>query len=205
MVSWMGWSYELRPANIDETPREGELPDQYTLRLAKEKARESIAGAEPGVFVLAADTTVADEQGLLGKPADAQDAVAMLRRLRGRTHRVVTALAIVDPSSGRQLAEVCTAKVPMRTYSDLEIDLYVRSGDPLDKAGAYAIQHAGFHPVEHFRGCFACVMGLPLCHLERTLRSLGEKSPVDVPRTCQVNLDYDCPVFEQIMRGEEPD
>jgi septum formation protein len=90
----------------------------------------------------------------------------------------------------------------MRPYSDEEIDVYVASGDPLDKAGAYAIQHADFHPVENFSGCYASVMGLPLCHLVRTLCKMGIAPPADVPAACQAHLQYTCPISAAILRGE---
>ena len=90
----------------------------------------------------------------------------------------------------------------MRAYTPAEIEAYVATGDPLDKAGAYAIQHSGFHPVEGFRGCFASVMGLPLCHLARTARRLGLGELEGLPAACQKALDYTCPVSQAVLRGE---
>ncbi len=87
----------------------------------------------------------------------------------------------------------------MRNYREDEIDEYVASGDPLDKAGAYAIQHAGFHPVDGLKGCYANVMGLPLCHLVRSLSHFGVHPLVDVPSVCQGAFHYDCPVFMSIL------
>jgi predicted house-cleaning NTP pyrophosphatase (Maf/HAM1 superfamily) len=87
----------------------------------------------------------------------------------------------------------------MRAYSDDEIAGYVNSGDPLDKAGAYAIQHAGFHPVENFTGCFASVMGLPLCHLKRTLKAMGWELKADIAGVCLERLAYDCPIHQQVL------
>jgi hypothetical protein len=87
----------------------------------------------------------------------------------------------------------------MRDYSDDELAAYVASGDPLDKAGAYAIQHAGFHPAENLHGCFANVMGLPLCHLARSLRALNIEPSVDMPAVCQAHLRFECPVFADIL------
>ena len=92
----------------------------------------------------------------------------------------------------------------MRPYTDAEIEAYVRSGDPLDKAGAYAIQHPGFQPVESMSGCFASVMGLPLCHLLRLLGSLGLGTDPAVPARCQSYLRYDCPVSARILSGDLP-
>ncbi len=198
-----GWSFEIMPANIDETPLPGELPGQYVLRLAETKARIVGRQTVPGQIVLAADTTVADGPILLGKPADASEAIEMLARLRGKVHQVYTALAVFDPISGRLEKDLCTSQVPMRRYRKDEVLAYVATGDPLDKAGAYAIQHPGFHPVEHFGGCFASVMGLPLCHVIRTLQKFGLTPARDVPQACQAHLDYQCPVYQAVLRGED--
>ena len=193
-----GWPFQIKPADVDETPLPGEPAAAYVLRLAESKARVA-AGAGVGRVVLAADTTVVDAGSILGKPRHAGEAREMLLCLRGRTHQVLTALAILHPASGRLLTDVCETEVPMRLYSESEIDMYVASGDPLDKAGAYAIQHAGFHPVEKLAGCYANVVGLPLCHLERMLRRLGLPAQGALPQACQAALGYQCPVYEQIL------
>ena len=91
----------------------------------------------------------------------------------------------------------------MRNYGDAEIEAYVQTGDPLDKAGAYAIQDARFQPVENMRGCFASVMGLPMCHLVRLLAKIGITPNADVPANCQTYLHYQCPVSAAILRGEQ--
>jgi hypothetical protein len=91
----------------------------------------------------------------------------------------------------------------MRDYGDAEIERYVATGDPLDKAGAYAIQHAEFHPVSELSGCFASVMGLPLCHLLRCLEKMGLPHDNEVPTRCQLHLKYGCPVTVAILRGEQ--
>src|SRR5204863_5653183 len=108
-------------------------------------------------------TTVVDGNDILGKPIDNAEAFAMLTRLRGHTHQVYTGVALLRKSDGLLLKELSVTDVPMRDYSDEEINAYIATGDPLDKAGAYAIQHPQFQPVEHMRGCYASVMGLPLC------------------------------------------
>jgi predicted house-cleaning NTP pyrophosphatase (Maf/HAM1 superfamily) len=123
----------------------------------------------------------------------------MLRRLRGRTHQVYTAVVALRPEDNALLSEVVVTDVPMRQYSDDEILAYIDSGDPLDKAGAYAIQHAGFKPVEHLEGCYANVMGLPICHLSRMLAAFGVYPETDVPGTCQKMLYYPCPIFRQVL------
>ena len=193
-----GWPYHVQPADVDETPLAGELPGAYVLRLAESKARAA-AGVETSQLVLAADTTVVDGGSLLGKPRHAAEAGEMLRRLRGRTHQVFTALAVLPASGERVLTDLCITAVPMRAYSDAEIEAYVASGDPLDKAGAYAIQHAGFHPVESLAGCYANVVGLPLCHLANMLFRQGLPVRADLPQVCQSAPGYRCPVYQQIF------
>jgi len=193
-----GWAYHAKPADVDETPLPGETPAAYVLRLAESKARAA-SGSDSAQLVLAADTTVVDEGSILGKPQHAAEAREMLRRLRGHTHQVLTALAVLPAAGERLLTDLCITDVPMRDYSDTEIDAYVASGDPLDKAGAYAIQHAGFHPVEALAGCYANVVGLPLCHLANILFRQGLPVRADLPHACQSALGYHCPVYQQIF------
>src|SRR5512139_1145389 len=109
----------------------------------------------------------------------------MLRQLRGRTHQVYTAITLIDRQANRSITDLGCSDVPMRSYTDEEIEAYIASGDPFDKAGAYAIQHDGFSPVENFAQCYANVMGLPLCHVVRALRQLDVIAPNDVPTLCQ--------------------
>lgn len=199
LLSLAGWDFKILPAQVDERPYPGEAGESYVLRLSESKARAVAPQAGEARLVVAADTTVVDQGEIMGKPSDDNEAVAMLQRLRGGVHQVYTAVAALDPRTGVLLTDICLTDVPMRIYSDEELESYVASGDPLDKAGAYAIQHPGFHPVENLSGCFANVMGLPLCHLSRTLRKLGIHSSQDVPHACQVHLDYTCPVFEDIL------
>ncbi len=126
----------------------------------------------------------------------------MLRQLRGRVHQVYTGIALLRLRDGNLLTDVCVTDVPMRTYRDEEIEAYVATGDPLDKAGAYAIQHANFQPVEIMKGCYASVMGLPLCHVTRLLRQMDVPPGADVPGKCQSFLNYECPVFAGILNGD---
>ena len=196
------WNFSITVTNVDETQRPGEAPGDYVLRLAEDKARAAAPRASSGELIIAADTTVVDGSSVLGKPADAEEAVAMLRQLRGHRHQVYTGLAVLDSSTGNLLKDLCVTDVPMRNYSDAEIARYVETGDPLDKAGAYAIQHDQFHPVAGLTGCFASVMGLPLCHLLRLLERLDMPIDPDVPTRCQHHLNYPCPVSVAILRGE---
>jgi len=197
-----GWMFHVRPSDVDESQRPGETPGAYVLRLAESKARAGAALAHPGQVIVAADTAVAVDGDILGKPRDVAEAAVMLRRLRGRAHQVYTGLAVLDPSSGKLATDLCVTQVPMRSYSEGELDAYVASGDPLDKAGAYAIQHAGFHPVESLAGCYASVMGLPLCHLVRSLQKLDVRPRADVPAECQSALHYSCPISAAVLRGD---
>lgn len=131
--------------------------------------------------VLASDTTVLLAGRSLAKPEDAAEAMAMLRELRGREHTVATGVALVDPARGEMLSATSATRVLMRDYSDDEIAAYVATGDPLDKAGSYSIQHPGFQPVESLRGCHLGVIGLPICIVARLL---GKDGAPDVTGAC---------------------
>jgi len=143
-----------------------------TVRVAAAKAR---AVHRPGQITIGADTAVVLDGEVFGKPRTAEEATTMLRRLRGRTHCVLTAVAVL--ADGRAHVVAASAEVQMRDYSDEEIAAYVATGDPLDKAGAYALQHGQFHPVALVRGCYQDAIGLPLCHLARLLRAEGVHVP----------------------------
>jgi MAF protein len=197
LFSLFGWPFEVIPADINEDQQQGESPREYVARLAGSKA-DVIASDYEGL-VIAADTIVVDGDQLLGKPQDETEASQMLKQLRGRTHQVYTGIAMIKTSTGQTYEDICRTDVPMRDYSDKEIEDYVATGDPMDKAGAYAIQHAGFHPVVGLTGCYASVMGLPLCHLIVGLQQLGIEIPEDLPERCQALLGYDCPAFRRIL------
>lgn len=203
MIALGNWTFRICVPEVDEDQRTGETPAEYVLRLAEAKAHAAMKDAQAQDIIVAADTTVVDSNEILGKPADAADAVYILRQLRGHTHKVYTGLAVLKMNDGQLLKDLCVTDVPMRNYSEAEIEAYVRTGDPLDKAGAYAIQHPQFQPVEKMNGCYASVMGLPLCHLVRVLRKMGLRLDEDVPMKCQTHLRYDCPVSRLILRGEQ--
>lgn len=201
-----GWLFNIAPAEIDETPFSEEEPRHYVLRMAESKAQTVAARQPADGFVVAADTIVVDsldeKEQILGKPADAAMAADMLLQLRGHQHIVYTAIAVMQVSDNLLLTDLCATPVPMRNYTDQEIQAYINTGDPLDKAGAYAIQHAEFNPVQNMRGCFANVVGLPLCHLTRTLIKVGVQAEADVPGSCQAALHYACPIFNQVLSGD---
>jgi septum formation protein len=206
LLAMIGFRFKLLPVQVDETPLPGEPGPDYVKRIAGHKALA--ARAQPAVqgVIISADTAVIGSSGdgaleIFGKPKDAAEASFMLRQLRGRAHQVLTAIEVFCTQDGTGWLDMCTTRVPMRAYSDAAIDAYVATGDPLDKAGAYAIQHAAFHPVENLQGCYANVMGLPLCHLTRRLNRLGIFSQVDVPQACQVALGYNCFVYPAILRS----
>jgi septum formation protein len=204
LLALCGWEYNILSAQVDETPTASEDGIEYVQRLAKSKAVTAANQAGVEGVIIAADTAVIDHQDsgkpkILGKPSAHNAAVEMLCDLRGHTHQVHTAIAILYSRDGTIRSDLCTTDVTMRNYSDEEIKDYVASGDPMDKAGAYAIQHSGFHPVEQLDGCFANVMGLPLCHLTRSVSYFGITPQVDISRACQAALGYDCPVYHQIL------
>lgn len=200
LLALTGLSFVVSAADVDESQFANEKPAEYVLRLAETKARA--VEAEQDQIVLASDTTVVDGSDILGKPADAAEATAMLRRLRAHTHQVYTGIALLRKSDGLLLKDLCITDVPMREYSDDEIRAYVATGDPLDKAGAYAIQHPEFHPVALMDGCFASVMGLPVCHVILQLRKMDMHPNTNFFASCETVLEYRCPVSHAILNGE---
>ena len=203
LLAWTGWSFAVQPVEVDETPFPGEQPEVFVRRLAHIKAQAAVNGNRQAGVILAADTSVALDGLILGKPAGDADARRMLDLLRGRSHQVYTALSVYLPAENQWLYDCCRSQVPMRSYTAKEVEAYIASGDPLDKAGAYAIQHSGFNPVEGFAGCFANVMGLPLCHLVRLLKNAGFNTGRDIPVLCRERLKYGCRISAQVFAGED--
>jgi len=202
LLSLGNWVFSVSVSDVDESQQTGEAPADYVLRLAESKARAAIPNAQTEQVIIGADTTVVDGNRILGKPQDTMEAAAMLKLLRGHVHQVYTGLAVLRIYDEQLITDLCVTDVPMRNYTDKEIEAYVLSGDSLDKAGAYAIQHPGFHPVENMIGCYASVMGLPLCHLIRVLQRMDVHPGADIPGACQSLLQYQCPVSPAILRGE---
>ena len=219
LLGLSGLAFEVRPAAADETPYPDERPEAYAQRMSRTKAA-LVAAAEsrPGTVVIGADTIVvlddqpgpgdsASRENILGKPRDAGEAAAMLRRLRGRRHRVITAVSVTGPDGAAEQHDWVTASVPMRAYSEDEIEAYVATGNPMDKAGAYAIQFAGFQPVDqqHFTDCFATVMGLPTCTVLRLLARTGVEASIDPPGSlgdCHHFEPGACPIYPRIDKGK---
>jgi MAF protein len=190
----LGLAFAVIPADIDETPLPSESPLDLVTRLASSKAR-SVALRLPATeqaVVIAADTVVALGQTSLNKPVDKPDAVRMLTELRNVVHEVHSAVSIVDTTTGYAETVVNSTHVWMRNYSDAEIDRYVDSGDPMDKAGAYAIQHPGFNPAQEIQGCLSGVMGLPLGDLQELLTRMGVEMPKNVVAVCETQTHFGC-------------
>jgi septum formation protein len=181
LLERLSFRFTVRPVDLDETPLDAESPTDYVLRLALAKAR---AAARAGELVLAADTTVVEGGELLGKPDDDDAARAMLTRLSGREHEVHTGVALCDLDRGLQMAVVETTRVKFVEMTRDEIDWYVATGEPLDKAGAYAVQGFGSLFVEAVHGSYTCVVGLPIATTYRLLKNAGYQLP-NLPRCCE--------------------
>ena len=162
----------IAPSSQETPPRAGESPERYVLRLSLEKAHGTAAGVRDAL-VLGADTAIVLNGEVFGKPESPSQAARMLRRLRGKAHRVVTGVTAVDSESGASLGATRSTDVTMRRYSDEELEAYVATGDPMDKAGAYAVQDVSFRPAEPVQDCYLNVVGLPLCDVVGLLAKLG--------------------------------
>ena len=184
LLAQLGLRFEIVKPEIDESRRGGEGLIEYAERLSREKAEAVVDALDSSptlvisadtIVILAADTIGIDQDGeLLGKPADAEDARRMLRRLRNRAHQVITAFTVfLNARPARVITRHAETVVHMRDYSDAEIDAYIASGDPFDKAGGYAIQNEAFHPVARIEGSYSNVVGLPLDELQAALHEVG--------------------------------
>jgi MAF protein len=203
LFGWFDLPFEVQAAAIDETVWAGESPVAAVRRFAREKAEAGagrLSAGESGVIV-AADTIVVLDGVVYGKPRDVADATDILCRLRGRTHQVYTAVVLLTHPGLVRLESLACTMVPIRHYSDWEVEQYVRSGDPFDKAGAYAVQNPTFRPAEALHGCYANVMGLPLCHLMTLWWELGIRPPVQISAVCQAKLSFLCSVHTAILGG----
>jgi septum formation protein len=209
LLALLGIPFEVAVPDVAEVPQVDEPPAALIVRLSQVKARaggrNQVLRKKPGFkqgIIVACDTVVALDGEVLGKPHDVAEANTMLHRLRGRSHTVYSAVTLLETTTGHTLTDVAETQVTIRAYTDPEISAYVASGDPLDKAGAYAIQHSRFHPVAGLQGCYANVVGLPLCHLTRCLRAWGIEPRQDVPAVCQGHTGHDCAVHATILAGQ---
>ncbi len=206
LLALLGLPFETAAPDVDEAPQAGESPAALAARLSQAKvwvcARQARTDdATDHTIIVACDTIVAHEGQVLGKPRDKDEAAEMLHRLRGYPHSVYTAVTLLEKTTARVLTDVAETQVIMRAYTDDELAAYVASGDPMDKAGAYAIQHPGFHPASEVQGCYANVMGLPLCHLTRCLRDWEAEPQQDVPDVCQSYTGHRCAVYPSILNA----
>jgi septum formation protein len=164
LLTQAGFLFDVHPADIPEEPRPGEEPTAYVIRLAREKAQAVYDElGDPRAVVLGADTTVTLDEQILGKPEDAADAARMLRLLSARAHRVITGVAVVSAAGTEAAAEVTA--VSFSALTEKEIAAYAASGEPMDKAGAYAIQGRAARWIPRIEGCYFNVVGLPIARV----------------------------------------
>ena len=199
LLNFLGISFQVISAEVDERIQGDENPKDYVLRLAYQKSLSIEPPPSKRSIVIAADTAVVDGNQILGKPASPHEARIMLQKLRGRSHYVYSGLAVRDTTNDNMLTDLCITEVQMRAYNDSEIENYVASGDPLDKAGAHAIQNYNFNPVQKITGCYTNVVGLPLCHLIELLGKLGVNTPDEITRGCRTPYGYDCCLTDKIQ------
>lgn len=176
----LGLTFTVQSADIDESALPNEAPTDFVQRLSREKAA-AVATDHPKSLIIAADTIVVWGDKILGKPKNETHAREILESLRDKKHLVYSALSFLQPESGQKFSSINSTRITMRNYSDAEISAYIASGDPVDKAGAYAIQNKAFTPVMCWDGCYANVMGFPLGDLETGLLQFG----IEVPNMAQ--------------------
>jgi septum formation protein len=170
LLTQAGFEFHVHPAHIPEDPHPNEDPIAYVTRLAREKAETVFTQlSDPGIIVLGADTTVTLDNHILGKPENPEDAARMLRLLSGRTHRVITGVSAVSATRTQTAAEVTA--VQFLTLSEEEIQAYIATGEPNDKAGAYAIQGRAARWIPRIEGCYFNVVGLPIALVSTLLES----------------------------------
>lgn len=172
LLEEIGLSFDICSADIDEDIRENESPQEHTLRLSEEKAQEVAKKIRSG-WIIGADTIVFIDNRIMGKPSDIHEAGAMLRLLSGRQHKVATAFCILNAATGEKIKEAVESRVKIKKLNDKEIEDYIRTGEPLDKAGAYAAQGMGSFMVESIEGSYTNVVGLPMEELKKALEQMG--------------------------------
>ena len=174
LLERIGVTCAVVPSQINEDYISGESPREHVLRLAREKALEIASRTDiPGRWFIGSDTVVVRDDAILGKPVDAADAAAMLTSLSGRSHEVLTAFTVHDREQGITLSEVVSTAVRFKELTAAEVSGYIASGEPFDKAGAYAIQGIGAFMVQAINGSYTNVVGLPLCEVVDVLEHLG--------------------------------
>lgn len=171
LLEGLGLTFDVVISNVDEKVFPGELPLEHCQRLAFAKA-EAVANSNPDALILGADTAVIVDGDILGKPVDKKDAVRMLGTISGRWHTVITAFALVCPEMNIKVERVVSSEVFIRNLSKSQIEWYIDTGEPMDKAGAYAIQGLGAALVKEVKGSYTCVVGLPLAETVAELEKL---------------------------------
>ncbi len=200
LLRLLGLPFAITEPSVDEGEVRGSDASRQAAALAQSKAL-SVAAQHPGEVIVAADTLVVLQGVAMGKPADAASAREMLEALRGREHLAISGLAVIHPWSAPPSMQAVETRVWMREYEDGEIAAYVARREPLDKAGAYAIQDQDFHPVERIEGCYANVMGLPLCHLFKTLSRADFPALVRPVSACEDFTGHTCSVASSILEA----
>jgi septum formation protein len=174
LLERIGIVFAVVPSHIPEDEIVGETPEEHVLRLARDKALEVAGRADvPGRWFIGSDTIVLRDAAILGKPDSPEMAAAMLRSLSGRAHRVLSGYAVHDRHGGATIADVVSTWVRFKVLTEAEIAGYIATGEPMDKAGAYAIQGIGVFMVPGIEGSYTNVVGLPLCEVVATLEKLG--------------------------------
>ncbi|MEI6153505.1 MAG: Maf family protein [Deltaproteobacteria bacterium] len=168
----LGISFSIIPPNIDERRKKDELPKDFVLRISYEKAHK-VGLLFPDKWVIGADTVVVLKGRILGKPKDESDAFNMLRILSGKWHRVITGFCVLNISRNITYRDAVETRVYVRGLSDDEIKRYIKTSEPFDKAGSYAVQGKGGYMVKEIKGSYANVVGLPICEVAEALLSLG--------------------------------
>ncbi|MDX1415262.1 MAG: Maf family protein [Candidatus Promineifilaceae bacterium] len=206
LMRLLGFPYDVKSIPVDENSITNPDPARNCLETAQLKSHAVAAHLQQSnsarSIIVAADTIVAVDNHMLGKPQDAANAFEMLSVLRDRSHEVHTGVSIIDLETGGEIQSVHTAEVVMRPYSDREIKEYIATGDPLDKAGAYAIQDSKFKPVRQLNGCYLGVMGLSICHLLQLLTAAGLPINADERSLRLAHQEYPCPVFDKITQKQ---
>jgi septum formation protein len=172
LLKQIGLDFDVIPSRIEEDSPAKESPQEHVIRLAEAKAMD-VGSQYPGHWVIAADTVVTINSSILGKPRNRGEATEMLRRLSGEEHRVLTGFSVHHFEKGRGDRQAVQTVVKMKTLTPAEMDWYVKTREPFDKAGGYAIQGIGSFMVESIRGSYTNVVGLPLCELMQMLNRLG--------------------------------
>ena len=201
LLGRLGLGFRVVPHSASENMHTHQTPQQLVEDLALAKA-QSVAGSLPRALVVGADSVVVLDGRVFGKPANPAEAREMLKSLRGREHQVMTGVSVVEAAAGQAHTASQASTVTMREYTDEEIEAYVSSGEPMDKAGAYAVQDKSFRPAAHLDGCYTNVVGLPLCLVSNLLKDagldFGPEASIQVPEECA-----ECPLKLTAERVEE--